>query len=287
MTSLDPRFNAFRDDLADERLKEQVNAERYIVGDDTHVHMDRVPVFKAPNFDEQLQTEALYGECVRIFEISDGWAWGQLMRDNYVGYLPLDGLSPGYAEPTHKVFNLRTFLYSEADLKSPPVELISLLSGLTVVDEKGEFFELADKTFVHKQHVVTSDIFAQDFVEVAERFLGTPYLWGGRTSLGLDCSALVQVSLQACDIHSPRDSDIQERDLGETLETTDIENLQRGDFVFWKGHVGIMLDKTNLLHANAYHMEVQKEPLTQAIQRIEDGGNGGVTALKRLPEYSS
>ncbi len=283
MTSLDPRFNAFRPDLADERLKDQVEADRYIPGDDAHVHLDSVPLFKEPTFDDQLQTEALYGEGVRIFEIRDGWGWGQLMGDHYVGYIPLDGLSPGFMIPTHKIRALRSFIYSEPDIKSPPVALASMLSSLNVVEEQGEFYELLDGFFVHQRHAVVLGDFETDFVAVAERFIGTPYLWGGRTSLGLDCSALVQIALAACNFDAPRDSDVQERSLGEALQDrNDLAQLQRGDLVFWRGHIGIMRDRSEFLHANAFHMEVASEPLRVAIERIQKSGGGEITALKRL-----
>lgn len=285
MEKLDPRIHAYRPDLADERLEHQVQAERYIPGDEAHVHRDSVPLFLKPSFECELQTEALFGETIRIFEIRDGWAWGQILTDGYVGYFPLEALSPGLLEPTHRVSNLRTFIYEEANLKSPPIALISMMSLVTVIGREGDFVELADKGYIYHSHVVPVEEKRQDFVSVATQFVGTPYLWGGRTSLGLDCSALIQIALLATGQFSRRDSDLQAGSLGELLATTDISQLKRGDLVFWSGHIGVMVDGETLLHSNAYHMEVALEPLKPAIERIIANGGGEVTAVRRFKDY--
>ncbi|MEP3475672.1 MAG: NlpC/P60 family protein [Hyphomicrobiales bacterium] len=286
MKKLDPRIHAYRSDLADERLSDKVKAERYVPGDLSHVHRDSVPLFSEPSFDGELQTEALFGEAVRIFEIRDGWAWGQILTDDYVGYLPLEALSPGLLEPTHRVSNLRTFIYEQANLKSPPIALISMMSPVTVNGRDGDFCELADKGYIYHTHLVPLDEVDADFVAVAERFVGTPYLWGGRTSLGLDCSALIQIGLLATGQFSRRDSDLQAASLGELLnDTTDLSQLKRGDLVFWKGHIGVMVDETQMLHSNAHHMAVAIEPLEPAVQRIRSNGGGEITALRRFSNY--
>lgn len=286
MEKLDPRIHAYRSDLADERLEHQVKAERYIPGDEAHVHRDSVPLFTKPSFECELQTEALFGETVRIFEIRDGWAWGQILTDGYVGYLPLEALSPGLLEPTHRVSNLRTFIYEEANLKSPPIALISMMSLVAVSGREGDFYELADKGYVYHSHVVPIDQkTGEDFVSVASQFIGTPYLWGGRTSLGLDCSALIQIALLATGQFSRRDSDLQAGSLGELTDIKDLSQLKRGDLVFWKGHIGVMVDGENLLHSNAHHMAVAVEPLKPAVERIIANGGGEITALRRFKDY--
>ncbi|MBO6550089.1 MAG: C40 family peptidase [Rhizobiales bacterium] len=286
MKKLDPRIHAYRADLADERLVHQVEAERYIPGDEAHVHRDSVPLFSQPTFDGELQTEALFGEAVRIFEIRDGWAWGQILTDDYVGYLPLEGLSPGQLKPTHYVSKLRTFIYEEANLKSPPIALISMMSPVAVIGQEGEFSELADKGYVYSSHLSSVLSFDDDFVAVAERFVGTPYLWGGRTSLGLDCSALIQIALQATGEFSRRDSDLQAASLGDLLaDSSDISQLKRGDLVFWKGHIGLMINEADLLHSNAHHMAVEIEPLAPAVDRIRNNGGGEITAVRRFGDY--
>lgn len=286
MKKLDPRIHAYRADLADERLVHQVEAERYIPGDEAHVHRDSVPLFSQPTFDGELQTEALFGEAVRIFEIRDGWAWGQILTDDYVGYLPLEGLSPGQLKPTHHVSNLRTFIYEEANLKSPPIALVSMMSPVAVIGQEGEFSELADKGYIYSSHLAPVSSFDDDFVAVAERFVGTPYLWGGRTSLGLDCSALIQIALQATGEFSRRDSDLQAASLGDLLaDSSDISQLKRGDLVFWKGHIGVMINEADLLHSNAHHMAVEIEPLAPAVERIRSNGGGEITAVRRFGDY--
>jgi cell wall-associated NlpC family hydrolase len=132
--------------------------------------------------------------------------------------------------------------------------------------------------FLPASHLAPLDHRETDFVAVAERFLGTPYLWGGKTNYGLDCSGLVQLALTACGIRCPRDSDMQERALGALV---DMKNLRRGDLVFWKGHVAIVRDPKTFLHANAFHMAVAVEPIAEAIARIAGAGSE-VTSVKRL-----
>lgn len=285
--TLDPRVHAFRDDLADERLKGLVDAVRFVPGDEAYVHQDRVPLYATPSFEAELMTEGLFGEGVRIFEISDKWAWGQLMRDEYVGYMPLEALSPGFLKPTHHVSALRSFIYSKPTIKSAPIELVSMMSLLVVDKEVDEFFELKTGGYVVRRHVEPVVARRQDFVEVAQSFLGTPYLWGGRTSLGLDCSALIQVALMACGQVERRDSDLQAASIGALLEvSSDLSQLQRGDLVFWRGHVGVMVDGLTLLHANAHHMQVAMEPLVSAVTRIRENGYGDITAIRRIADYN-
>ncbi len=287
MDKIDPRTHAFRADLADERLKGHVKAARFVAGDDAHIHQDRVPLYSVPSFEAELMTEGLFGEGVRIFEISDGWAWGQLMLDDYVGFMPLDALSPGFAPPTHRISALRSFVYSDANIKAPPVELLSMMCQVAAVPAEEGFLKLETGGYLVRQHAVPIDEAEDDFVEVAKRFLGTPYLWGGRTSVGLDCSALIQLSLMATGFVSRRDSDLQQATLGEAVDYQgDLSVVRRGDIVFWKGHVGVMVDPLHLLHANAHHMQVAIEPLVSAVNRISKNGYGEITAIKRLTSYA-
>lgn len=165
----------------------------------------------------------------------------------------------------------------------PPLEALSIGAGLAVTGESGDFFTTERGGHVFKPHLCPRSQHEPDFVAVAERFLHVPYLWGGRTSLGLDCSALVQLSLAAAGMAAPRDSDLQERELGEALAYDDsLDGLSRGDLVFWKGHVGIMTDPDTLLHATAFTMSVIREPLRPARDRILARNGGPITAIRRL-----
>lgn len=280
--ALDKRLNAYRDDLAAAHLRGEVVAARYADGADRQVVEPCVPLLRDPRPDAPQDTQLLYGETFRVYEEADGWAWGQAALDDYVGYLPVETLSPRLFEPTHTVTALRTFLFPKADLKTRPVRALSLNAKIRVVGAVGDYSELARGGFVYTPHVSPLGQFARDFVAVAEQFLGVPYLWGGRGSLGIDCSGLVQMSLERAGISSLRDTDMQEAALGEALpEPLDIDNLRRGDLVYWKGHVGIMQNPDELLHANAAHMCVASEPLEDAIVRVSRSGSA-ITSVKRL-----
>jgi len=279
---LDPRFNAYREDLADAALREKVTAVHFVEGKPGQITAASAPLRRAPRFDAPLDTEALRGETLTIFEENEGWAWVQLDRDRYVGYLPTEALSKTLREVTHRVTALRTYVFPAPDIKAPPLDLLSMNAGVAVTGERDQFLELDDGGFLFAGHAAPVDRHAPDFIDVAGRFVGTPYLWGGRTSIGLDCSGLVQLSLEAVGIAAPRDTDIQEAALGEALsEPTNPGLVRPGDLIFWKGHVGIVNHGGELLHANAHHMATVAEPLGQAVKRIAEAGNT-ITSIKRL-----
>ncbi len=284
---LDRRVNAWRPDLAAAHLQGTVEAARFVTGESRRIAAPLVPLRRDPDADQAIDTELLFGEPVTLYETAGGWAWVQSGTDGYVGWLKADALGEADPAPTHKVMTLRSFLYPGADLRFPARGCLSMLAQVTVVGEREtrgtRYAMLADGSAMIADHLAPLDETAADWVAVAESFLGTPYLWGGRSSLGLDCSALVQLALAASGIPAPRDSDMQARDLGEAIDiSSGLPALMRGDLIFWKGHVGIMSDAATLLHANGHTMTVAREPVAGAIARIAAGEFGAVTAVKRL-----
>lgn len=283
MTTLDKRLTPARPDLADERLRGVVEAARFIAGVARVVVAPSAPLRRGPAADAPLDTEALMGEPVTVYDERDGHAWVQLERDGYVGYLPSEALGPATPAPTHRVTALRTFVYPGPDLKLPRLGHLSLGAGVTPVEVHQDYVLVSTGGWTFGGHVRQAEEHERDFVTVAERLVGIPYLWGGKTSLGLDCSGLVQLSLLMAGIAAPRDADMQERAVGADLPWMGGEvALRRGDLVFWRGHVGIMLDEARLLHANGHHMAVAIEPFAEAEARIRAGSYGAVTAVKRL-----
>jgi hypothetical protein len=275
---LDPRRHAFREDLADARLEGQVTAERFVEGRTGQVRVAIAPVFGTRDAGTALTTQLLFGEAVRVFEEKDGWAWLQGDADGYVGYVPAAAIGREINTPTHRIASLSTPALGRPEIKSPPLVDLPMGGRLTLVREENGFAVLAIGAFVPMQHLVVADARAVDFVAVAEQFLGAPYLWGGRTRAGLDCSGLVQIALQATGVAAPRDTDMQQAEIGEAIGIGDV---RRGDLVFWRGHVGIMTDAANLLHANAHHMRVVVEPLAEAVARI--GATGSEVVAVRRP----
>ncbi|MGE8128702.1 C40 family peptidase [Methylobacterium sp. NPDC080182] len=283
--SLDPRLTPARPHVADLRLRDRVAAARYVAGTPRRVTSPSAPLRRAPAADAGLDTEALLGDAVDLYDTADGFAFVQLARDGYVGYLPAESLGPADPEPTHRVTALRTFLYPEPDLKRPVLGHLSLGARLAATGEAGAYLETPGG-YVFARHCAPVDAREPDYASTAARLAGTPYLWGGRTSLGLDCSGLVQLCLDAAGLPCPRDADMQERALGQALTfdpaRPEVAGLRRGDFVFWCGHVGLMVDPETLIHANGHHMAVAAEPLAGAVARIAAHSFGAVTGIRRL-----
>ncbi len=280
MTGFDRRLTPARPDLAAMHLKGDVEADRFVEAVPARVSVPVADLLPRPDAGTVRDTQLLSGEEVDVYERADGWAWVQACDDGYVGYLSDSAICDSVeGSPTHRVATLGTNLYHEPALKTPTTGALPFAARVAVLERRDGYCRIDDVNWVPDRHLARLDTPAKDWVAVAEMFHGVPYLWGGRSNLGLDCSALIQLARQAAGHRCPRDSYKQVEGEGVTLP--DDAELRRGDLVFWRGHVGVMTDAETLLHSNGHHMATVREPLAIAIRRILDTENSPVTRRAR------
>ena len=279
----DARLTLARDGVADTALEGVTPAARYAAPQLRQATAASSGVHREPSLASEQMDQLLFGERFDVLEVGDGWGFGRARRDGYVGWVALQALGDLAEPPTHWVSALGAHAFAEPSIKTQPRHRLSLNALVTVEAEEGRFVRIAGSGWVVREHLSPLGAWEIDPATVAERFLGVPYLWGGRDGLGLDCSGLVQQALYACGRWAPRDTDLQ-AGMGQPV---DREVLARNDLVFWRGHVGMMLDGERLLHANAHHMAVAIEPLVEAIARIEAAGSGAPTAFRRLKAFEA
>ncbi len=272
----DPRTTLSNGNVAHMSLRGKVPADRYVEGRRLMVTQPMANIMDEPR--GRRVSQLLFGEVFHVLDTYDGFSFGQAERDGQVGYV-LAGALVSPELPTHWVAAPATHLYPKPDLKAPPEVAVFFGSPVRVVGENGNYRRIHTGHFIPKPHLQPIKARFGDPVGVADLFLGSPYLWGGCSRWGIDCSGLIQVALLACGIPCPRDSD-QQMTLGRELNQH--ETLQRGDIVFWKGHVGFMANDRMLLHANATHMAVAYEPLKDVAARIEEAGDGPISSRRRL-----
>ena len=282
MTDIDPRTNPYRADIAAAYLQGRVTAAKFVPPVAKAVIVGNAPIRREPRDNAPLDTELQFGERVEIYEDKEGWSWLQSMTDGYVGYTPSDMLGDTPAAPTHTLNVLRSYLFKEPDLKTPPRTVLSMTATVTILEKMNGYCALAGGGWVYARHLVSAREFETDPVTVAHRFLGTPYLWGGKSSIGLDCSALVQLSLARCGLSVPRDTGMQENAIGNPVEFRGDEDIfERGDLVYWPGHVGIWIAADRFIHGNATDMMVAIAPLRDVATSIEDATGDTIRSVRR------
>ena len=279
---LDPRLHPVRDDLAGEELKGRVKRPRFVAARPAQVAVGTLDLRRAPARDAALDTQLFHGDEVRVYETKDGWAWLQNAADGYVGYAEAAALRDAVETPSHWVRVPRSFVFPTPEETRPPLDALAMTARVRVVSLKARYSEVAwgaGSGWVPSGHLLPVGEIVEDFVSTALAFIGVPYLLGGRTSLGLDCSGLVQVALAAAGIACLRDSDMQEASLGEPRPLD--APATRGDLYYMPGHVAIALDRWRVVHTNAHDMLTSIEPLDDLVARVRTEYGAGITAIRR------
>ncbi|MGB1212954.1 MAG: C40 family peptidase [Pikeienuella sp.] len=278
----DPRVTPARPDLAALHLQGSVVADTFASGQPMRVTVAIAPLSHAPDADGEMASQLLFGEDFMAYEVEGGWAWGQSATDDYVGYVPEVCLSPVPADaaaPTHRVHAMQALIYPEPDLKARPIGALPFGARASVTEYQEAYAALDVGGWAPMIALHPAAESKPMWVSTAERFKGVPYLWGGRSPAGIDCSGLIQAALHSAGYDCPRDSDQQMATVGREVSAT---GLKRGDIVFWKGHVGVMTSPTRLLHANAHHMEVAEEAFETARSRIAEKEFGDIQMVRRI-----
>lgn len=277
--SYDPRIVAIRPDLADIAVAGQHFAPHYAAPMMSSCVLPSAVLRGAPSLDADQTSELLFGEGFALLDLTGGWAWGYCLADHYVGYLAADALGAPIA-PTHRVRASEALLHSAPDAASGGSAVLPR-GALVMGEPEGEWLATAHG-YLPLAALVETDVAENDAATVAEELVDAPYLWGGRTAAGIDCSGLVQLAWGSAGIQLPRDSDLQFAALGADKDV-DPAQLARGDLVFFPGHVGIMADATHIIHASRRWMAVKVEPLADVIARsAAKGHEPPVSGYKRL-----
>ncbi|CUI36753.1 C40 family peptidase [Cognatishimia activa] len=272
----DRRLTPANKRVADPSLESEWPGVSYVDPEPYAVNWPLVDLMNAPEGHRDRQL--LFGETVGLYETHEGWAFVRSDKDGYVGYVPKSSLAHS-PEATHRISAAATHVYEQADFKSRDRMRLSHGCLLHGMENENGFLKIAEG-YVPMVHCSPVGEHPSDPVSVAKTFLDTPYLWGGNSRFGIDCSGLVQAAFTECGVACAGDSDLQEDMLGYELPA-DAE-LKRNDLLFWKGHVAMIVDETRLIHANAHHMAVSFENTNDAIARIERQGDGPVTSRKRV-----
>ncbi len=260
----DKRITPIRNGLASKDYAGLIKNCSFVKGDFYTVRSTYSPLYSEKK-QKNLISQLLFGEYFKVFDLSEGMAWGQCTRDKYVGYTPIQNLTKKKIIPNHKVRSLRTFIYRSPSIKMDPLNYLSFNSLVKVSKRKNNFSYIPSLGWSISKNLTQSNNNTLDLYEIAIQYLQTPYLWGGRDSMGIDCSGLVQNLFQSIGINLPRDTDLQEEYLSNNIHES---KLKTGDLIFWKGHVAMALDNKNIIHANAFHMKTQTESLKNAKKRI-------------------
>ncbi len=278
----DSRITAARPDVADWSLRGRVQARRYVHPTPYRVVRDGAPLVFNASLRARQESQLLYGETFNVYERQGDWCWGQNTTDGYVGFVLRNHLSRNTETPNHRVRTLSTFCYPRPDIKAPVDRTISIGSLVTVSDQDGDFLRIEGGDWVYAKHLTALEEPVEDYIATALTLLGVPYLWGGRSSRGVDCSALVQIALTCAGIDAPRDSDLQEIELGEAVpQDGDVSDVREGDLIFFPGHVGFVIDNWRFLHANAHDMQVSIHGLSEVLDRARKS-NAPPSSVRRL-----
>ena len=278
MSGLDPRLTLARGDLASSDLEGIASADRYVRPTPWACAAPATAIKRHPAADAEQVDQLLFGEAFDVLETVGGWAWGQARRDGYVGFVEAAALAEPGPPPTHRVAALRAYAFAEPSIKARAVGPLSINALVSIDRREGRFGHALGLGWMVEHQLAPIGSVERDFVAVAERFVGAAYLWGGREAEGVDCSGLVQQAMLACGRACPRDTDLQAA-LGAPVAPG---ALRRGDLVFWRGHVAIMVDPARIVHANGHHAATVTEPLAEAIARIAAAGSGQPTAYRRI-----
>ncbi|HML09814.1 MAG TPA: NlpC/P60 family protein [Stellaceae bacterium] len=270
--TLDPRIYAVREDLADITLRARVCVPRYVEGRPARVAIGLLPVRHEPRPESPLDTFFHFGEVVRVFDEADGYAWCQAARDSYVGYVDAAALDPGEGPAaTHYIASLGAYRYAESDLRSPVIDFLPRHAAVAVAQagfqcRGAAYVRLDGGGFLPESCLATAPPRSADLAAAASLYLGCPYLWAGRSFLGLDCSGLVQEAFRDLGIAAPRDTDMQRETIGKRIAIARLADLRRNDLIYIPGHVMICAGKGIVIHASGGEMTVRRESLAPLLR---------------------